>query len=249
MVTRVMENLSVYIGYDPREPIAYEVLKYSIEKHASKPVTIYPVKRCELERQGLIHRELIKHNGQFFDPVSQAPASTEFSITRFIPIVTQIRGWGIFMDCDMVFVDDIWKIFDELDGNYAVQCVKHDHRPTETVKMDNQPQTVYERKNWSSFFAFNAGHPANQNLSLKKINEWPGRFLHGFAWLEDKDIGELQTGWNWLVNVQEEPETLFNAHYTLGGAWFDDWVADESDTLWVRALWEYWEEHGLHSIE
>ena len=36
---------TIYIGYDIRENDAYKVLKYSIKKHASGPVNIYPIKQ------------------------------------------------------------------------------------------------------------------------------------------------------------------------------------------------------------
>ena len=40
--------LTVYVGFDTREPIAYDVAKYSIEKHASGPVNIQPLKLADL---------------------------------------------------------------------------------------------------------------------------------------------------------------------------------------------------------
>ena len=143
------------------------------------------------------------------------------------------------MDCDMVFIDDICEIWQELSPHYAVQCVQHHHVPDETTKMDGQKQTSYHRKNWSSFFAFNADHPANGRLTLDKVNTLPGRDLHAFCWLKDNEIGELSPGWNWLVNVQEKPPELFNAHFTLGGPWFDDWEAQRHDDLWLTFHDEY----------
>ena len=154
--------LTVYIGFDTREPIAYYVAKYSIEKHASGPVNIQPLKLAKLQRQKILTRELVKKDGKFFDPISQAPASTEFANSLFLSVILQRSGWAIFMDCDMVFTGDIYDIFKELDPKYAIQCVQHNHVPKETVKMDDQIQTVYSRKFWCSFFAIIADDRANE---------------------------------------------------------------------------------------
>lgn len=99
--------------------------------------------------------------------------------------------------------------------------------------MDGQIQTIYKRKNWSSFFVINSDHPANDRLTLDMINKTPGRDLHAFSWLEDDEIGDLSPGWNWLVNVQEKPEKLYNAHFTLGGPWFKKWEPKKHDDLWL----------------
>ena len=38
------ENIpTIFIGYDPREHDAYRVLKYSILKHSSKPINVFPI--------------------------------------------------------------------------------------------------------------------------------------------------------------------------------------------------------------
>ena len=234
-----MSILTVYIGYDSREPVAYEVCKHSILKHASKPVNIQPLKLDKLQKQGLLPRPLEKKDGRWFDPVSNAYASTEFSISRFLPFLMQQEGWAVFMDCDMLFLGDIYDLLKEADSRYAVQCVQHDYIPQEDTKMDGQVQDAYFRKNWSSFFLFNASHEANQRLELVDINVRPGRELHRFYWLHDREIGPLQAGWNWLVDVQPKPEPLYNAHFTLGGPWFPGWEPKQHDELWLEAMSSY----------
>lgn len=233
-------DLTVYIGYDRREPVAFEVLRYTIRRFASEPVTIVPLCLASLEAKGLMTPRLVKRqDGTYWDEISDAPASTEFAISRFLAPVIHQRGWAIFMDCDMVLVDDICEIWQELNPRYALQCVQHNHVPDETTKMDGQIQTQYYRKNWSSFFAFNADHPANQRLTLDTVNTLPGRDLHAFCWLKDTEIGELSPGWNWLVNVQPKPDELYNAHFTLGGPWFPDWEPQPHDDLWLTLHDEY----------
>jgi len=231
--------LTIYIGYDSREPIAYDVLVHSIRKHASKPVNIQPLNIRRLKQLGLITRHAARLNGVMYDLISDAPQSTEFAVSRFLPIVLQQTGWAVFMDSDMLFLDDIYKLEEELDGCCAAMCVKHEQPVVDgAIKMDGQPQVAYSRKNWSSFYAINCDHPSNLSLGLREINEWPGRYLHNFGWLKDKEIGALTPGWNWLVNVQDKPATVYNAHYTLGGPWFPEWVPQEYDSLWLDAVME-----------
>jgi len=224
--------LSVYIGYDKREVIAWDVCSYTLGKYASKPVFVQPLKLDKLKGQGLITRNTIaKH-----DVVSDAALSTEFANSRFIVPLLQQSGWVIFMDCDMIFRGDIYEIEKHLDNRFAVMCVHHRYDTAEDTKMDGCVQTAYSRKNWSSFVAFNCDHPANARLSLRDVNERAGRDLHAFYWLHDSEIGELPHGWNWLVNVTTEPDECMVAHYTLGGAWFDDWKPQPYDDLWLDEL-------------
>ena len=64
--------ITVYIGWDSREPIAAEVCKHSILKHTSIPVNIVMLKQDELRERGYYTREIDKL------------ASTEFTFTRFL---------------------------------------------------------------------------------------------------------------------------------------------------------------------
>ena len=91
-------NLKVFIGWDSREDIAFQVAKASILRH-NPNVEVYPVKRDELIARGIFTRK--------FD----LGASTEFTMTRFfIPWLSHYNGYSIFMDCDMVLTTDITKI-------------------------------------------------------------------------------------------------------------------------------------------
>ena len=47
---------TIYVGYDPREDIAFKVLKYSVLKHASGPINIYPIKQEQMRRIGFYRR-------------------------------------------------------------------------------------------------------------------------------------------------------------------------------------------------
>ena len=56
MISNSMDIPTIYIGYDPREDLAYKVLKYSAYKYASGPLNVYPIKQSQLRRIGLYRR-------------------------------------------------------------------------------------------------------------------------------------------------------------------------------------------------
>jgi lipopolysaccharide biosynthesis glycosyltransferase len=211
-----MEPLRVYVGWDSREDIAFQVCKQSILDTASVPVEIIPLKQKDLRSRELYWRGKDKL------------ASTQFTFTRFLlPELMEFDGWALFIDCDFVALADVKELFDQCDDRYAVMCAQHDYTPKEKTKMDGQKQTVYPRKNWSSMMLINCGHPSNKALTKELVNneEITGAYLHRFSWLKDKEIGELSHEWNWLVGWYEEPEdgSPKFLHYTEGGPWFDNY--------------------------
>lgn len=215
--------LSLFIGYDPREDEAYRVCDYSVRKRMSVPVHIEGIHLPEMRTRGLYTRPTEKRGNRLWDVISDAPMSTEFAISRFLTPHLSQTPWAIFCDCDFLWLDDIAKLYALADERYAVMVVKHDHRPPESTKMDDQAQLHYARKNWSSLMMWNCKHPANQALTLDYINRVPGRDLHAFRWLKDEEIGGLSETWNWLEGhntVGEKPPAVI--HYTRGGPWFDD---------------------------
>lgn len=229
--------MKVYIGYDSREHDAFETAAFSLLRHASIPVEITPLKLQKLEEWGLLRRPT-DLRGQRYDIISNAPASTEFAISRFlVPFLAQ-TGWALFVDCDVLFRADVAELLELADPRYALMCVKHDYVPSTASKMDGQAQTVYARKNWSSVMLFNCDHPANRRLSLADVQERRGFDLHQFYWLNDAEIGALPAEWNWLVNVEPEPLYPKIAHFTLGGPFTPGWSGAAHDGLWIQEdLW------------
>lgn len=232
-----MTPLRVFIGWDPRETIAYDIARWSIARRCSRPVYITGIMDKPLRHQGLYTRKHERRDGVLWDVISDAPMSTEFAITRFLTPHLAQEGWALFVDADMLILGDIWDLFKKADPDKAVQVVKHQHIPTETEKMDGQIQTTYPRKNWSSVMLFNCDHPGNRNLTLEKINTLPGRDLHAFCWLKDEEIGSLPLDWNYLVDVSPEIDRPLLAHYTLGtpdmpgyekGPWAEKWWLEKA---------------------
>lgn len=232
-----MSKLKVFMGYDSREKIAYDVAKFSILRRAEhNHVEVLPLELLSLKH--ILKRPINKDGDQLWDVISDAPMSTEFAISRFCVPVLHHSGWALFMDCDMVVIEDIAELFKLADDKYAVMCVKHKHIPDENEKFHDAGmlQTIYPRKNWSSVMLFNCSHPSNQKLTVEVLNTWPGRDLHAFKWLSDDEIGELPQEWNFLVDVNEGDLSKQKIlHYTNGQpGWGEKWVAKESDYLWNR---------------
>ena len=214
--------LSVWIGFDPREAAAFAVARESIKAHTKAPLSIHGIVLSDLRARGLYTREMETRPGEhghdiLWDPISGAPCSTEFAISRFLTPHLAKTGIALFMDCDVMVRTDLMSLFRQMEyHDYAVMCVKHAHSPVSSVKMDGQVQTVYSRKNWSSVLLFQCDHPSNKKLTLEMINTLPGRDLHRLCWLEDHEIGELDQAWNFLVG-HTDPEIVANiAHFTDG---------------------------------
>ncbi len=184
----------------------------------------------------MLTRPIEHKDGKMWCPISEAPMSTEFAISRFCVPFLQHSGWALFADCDVLCWEDIGNLFTLANDRYAVMVVKQkiESGKLKVEKMDGQAQTYYNRKNWSSVILWNCGHPANKwSFTLEMLNTWPGRDLHAFRWLHNEEIGELPQHWNWLVNVTPgEPQRRGIWHYTLGGPWFKNWIPAKHDQEW-----------------
>jgi hypothetical protein len=170
--------------------------------------------------------------GQWMWRDRNALQSTDFSFSRFLtPVLSDFEGWSLFMDCDMLVLDDIAKLWAMRDERYAVMCVKHDHRPSEIVKFLGAQQTAYGKKNWSSVMLFN--NARCRKLTPDYVNSTSGLELHQFKWLEDDVlIGELPHDWNHLVGYDTPHPQAANVHFTIGGPYFDEYADCEFAEQW-----------------
>jgi lipopolysaccharide biosynthesis glycosyltransferase len=221
-------KLKIYVGWDSREDIAWQVCRHSILRHTSGEVEIYPLKQPTLRELGLYTRDTDQ-------------AATEFSITRFLtPYMAAHAGWSIFVDCDFLVSRDITEIYDLLDDSKALYCVQHDYTPANDIKMDGKQQTVYPRKNWSSFMAFNGAHPDVKALTPEVVNNQGPAYLHRFSWTNDANIGALPLEWNFLESEYKKPDRQpMCVHYTNGGPWFDNWQDVDYGQEWRDARDKY----------
>ena len=212
--------IRVFIGFDRREAVAFNVLAHSIQTRSSVPVAIAPLMLSQL--RGFFSRE--RHPLQ----------STDFSFSRFLtPYISGYRGFSIFMDCDMLMLDDICRLWSLCDERYAIQVVKHDHRPKEDRKFLGEPQSKYEKKNWSSVIIFN--NELCTQLTPDFVNEASGLELHQFRWLQsDELIGALPPRWNHLVGYDKPSRDVSLVHFTLGGPYFSEFEGCEYAEEWRR---------------
>ncbi len=214
--------IRIFVGFDSRETVAYHVLSHSILSRATQPVEIAPLILSQLK--DIFWRE------------SHPFQSTDFSFSRFlVPYLCGYEGWALFCDCDMLMLDDVANLWNVRDENFAVQVVKHDHKPSEQKKFLNQPQSQYEKKNWSSVILFNT--PKCKALTVDYVNEASGLELHQFKWLEDDSlIGDLPPQWNHLVDYDPTvpAEEVSFLHFTEGGPYFDDYRECSYADLWFK---------------
>jgi hypothetical protein len=86
-----LDVLQVFIGYDTRQPVAFNVLSHSIWKRASRPVSItrLSLSTLPIKRRGL----------------------TEFTYSRFlVPFLSDFDGYSLFIDSDSICLTDIYDL-------------------------------------------------------------------------------------------------------------------------------------------
>jgi lipopolysaccharide biosynthesis glycosyltransferase len=215
----MLEHPKVYIGYDPREAVAYHVCEDSIIRHSSLPVSITPVYLPQISNYVEAHVD----------------GSNQFIYSRFlVPWMCGYSGWAIFVDGDMVVKDDIVKLWRLRDNWTAVQVVKHDYKTKHPMKYLGNKNEDYPRKNWSSVMLMNCGHYAWRQITPEFVAKAPGSFLHRFEFIQNDRIGELPKKWNWLVEEYEHNDEANLLHYTIGLPAFSEY--QECDH--ARDYWE-----------
>lgn len=218
--------IKIFIGYDPREAIAYHVCANSIIRHSSLPVSFTPL--------------ALKNLGEYTE--THNDGSNQFIYSRFLtPSLNDFTGWAIFMDGDMLVRSDIKELWDLRDPSKAVQVVKHNYTTKMTEKYLGAKNENYPRKNWSSVIMWNCAHPKNRQLTSEFIEKATGAQLHRFTWLDDSDIGELPEEWNWLPDEYGPNPEAKLLHYTLGTPSFHEFATTPMGDEWhrERILTEY----------
>lgn len=215
-----MPPIRLFIGYDPREAVAWHVLAHSVLARAGQPVSIAP-----LALRGL---------GSLMTRERSPLQSTDFAFSRFLtPYLAGYEGWALFMDCDMLVRDDIATLWALRDDAYAVQVVKHDYTPGTETKLLGQKQSKYTKKNWSSVMLMNCAKCTA--LTPDYVNTASGLELHRFDWLgDDTLIGELPLRWNFLVGEYDKLpiSEISNLHFTLGCPYFAAYKDCDYAELW-----------------
>lgn len=211
--------LKIFIGFDPREAVAYHVCANSIIRHASQPVAFTALALKNLADYTETHSD----------------GSNQFIYSRFlVPHLMDYQGWAMFMDGDMLVRDDIVKLWSLRDESKAVMVVKHDYKTKANNKYLGSKNQDYPRKNWSSVVLWNCGHPDNRVMTPEFIENATGAQLHRFTWLADEQIGELPKVWNWLPDELGENPDAKLLHWTLGTPSFHEYADAPMAGEWHR---------------
>ena len=220
------EIIPVFIGYDPREAIAFHVCANSIIRQASQPVSIIPLALNLLKDYTETHTD----------------GSNQFIYSRFlVPHLMRFTGQAIFIDGDMIVRGDIAELWNLRDSTKDVQVVKHNYKTKMTEKYLGSKNEDYPRKNWSSVMLFNCSSYPTRKLTPDYIQKSTGAHLHRFEWADDERIGELPIEWNWLPDEFGPNAHAKLLHYTLGTPSFHEFATTPMGDEWhrERILTEY----------
>jgi lipopolysaccharide biosynthesis glycosyltransferase len=214
-----MKPIPIFIGYDPREAIAYHVCANSIIRHSSVPVAIVPLALNNFRDYTETHTD----------------GSNQFIYSRFlVPYLMGYSGHAIFMDGDMIVRGDIAELWAMKSHDKDVQVVKHDYKTRMTEKYLGAKNEDYPRKNWSSVMIFNCNNFPTRKLTPEYIQKSTGAHLHRFAWTSDDRVGELPPEWNWLPDEYGENSDAKLLHYTLGTPCFHEFATTTMADEWHR---------------
>jgi hypothetical protein len=209
--------IPIVVGFDAREAIAYHTFCQSVLEKSSEPVSFMPLAPNTLRGYREMHSD----------------GSNAFIYSRFLtPFLRDYQGWAIFADGDMICCDDIAKLWAQRDETKALLVVKHDYKTKATGKYLGNKNEDYPRKNWSSLILWNCAHPKHRMLDPAFVMQATGAQLHRFTWLDDSEIGGLQTGWNWLTTEYPDNADANLLHYTLGTPCFIDYRNCDMADVW-----------------
>lgn len=191
--------LRVFIGYDPRQAISYNVLQHSIVTRASKPVHITPliIQQLPITRQGL----------------------TPFTYSRYlVPWLCDYKGWALFMDADMLLLDDIAKLFAHARDEYGLMVVQNE-----------------QQFEWPSLMLFNCEKCTT--LTPEYIED-KNNSMFDFSWTAPHPIGGLPPQWNHTVGYDPKREGMSLIHYTQGVPIFPEIQGCEYSDEWNQSCTE-----------
>ena len=228
-----MKNIiPVFVGYDPREAIAYHVCANSIIRHASQPVSIIPLALNLFRDYTETHTD----------------GSNQFIYSRFlVPHLMNYTGHAIFIDGDMIVRGDIAELWNLRNATQDAQVVKHDYQTRMSEKYLGAKNENYPRKNWSSVILWNCNSFPNRKLTPEFVQRATGAELHRFSWIEDDRIGALPPEWNWLPDEYGANTDAKLLHYTLGTPCFHEFATTPQGGEWhrERILTEYCQQRDI----
>ena len=188
----------VFIGFDPRQPIAFSVLSLSIVAQASRPISVTPLvlQQLPITRTGL----------------------TQFTYSRFlVPWLCDYQGRALFVDADMVANGDICELFDLADDQYAVMTA-------ETTPAFERAATMLfncghpDNKRLTPEFVQHCSVPLHKIAWTKARGTIPNEWNHLVLYDEPREDAKLV---HFTGGLPCFPETMGNEHTNLWRQWAD----------------------------
>ena len=162
--------LNVFIGYDHRQPVAFNVAAHSVIRNCTKPVAIHALRldTLPITRRGL----------------------TEFTYSRFlVPFLCDFKGDAVFMDSDVIVLGDIAELFESCRAQKVAVCVNQAQEKFEwpSVMYFNNPECAILTPDYVDDMANNL-MALDWATSLGNIQpEWN----HCIGYADDPKEGEL----------------------------------------------------------
>lgn len=192
----------VFIGTDPRQPVAYQVLVHSIGKFSTVPVSITPLKLRQLP---------IKRCGL-----------TEFTYARWlVPYLCGYKGTALFLDADILVRGDLDELFKLAEGQNAAVSVSKNKLRFEwpSVMLFNcehpdcktlTPEYIDDVANQPATFAW-----------TKEIGELPSEWNHLIGYDERRPDAKII---HYTMGIPCWPETV-------GCEYSDEWNKDAYESM------------------
>ena len=212
--------LTIYIGFDSNMNDLEDICKFSILKSIKESLgrgkwNNYLEFTPEIKFLDIA--KLSEYNREY------ANQSTEFTYSRFlIPYLENYEGFSLFVDNDFIFTKTPLSMFNYLNPDDAVACIKYPHYEHDATKFDGEVNIDYPCKLWSSMMFFNNGQEDCKKLTPEVVNTWTGKQLHQFEWTDK--ISEIPQKYI-FVEGYDNPEEKWDytgIHYTRGGPWIKD---------------------------
>ena len=218
-----MSPLRVFVGADPRQPLAYSVCASSVLRHAGKRVSVEPIGLYDWV-PGFTRRGL-----------------TSFSLIRYLcPMLCNYEGISIFMDGDIVVRGDVNELAKCLKEHEAVAVAQHIARfewPSVmvfnnakcmdlTFEYVNNPETAPQSLKWAKTLGL-IPPEWNHCVGYEPHNEaaklihftcglpcWPEtkECPHSDKWWDEFKYANSTVSWNDLMSTSVHRDLVLGGH-------------------------------------
>lgn len=215
------ETFKVYVGVEPKTVVAYQVLRHSIIKHASRPVEIVPMIGPDWEY-----------------PLDGIKVGTGFSLRRWmIPAACGWEGHALYLDSDQLVFADVCTILDDARPSKPGEepVIFTTYQPDKFSK-EPWPQTsvmAIDCRAAKSYWGFSLDdvlfHLKKRTTAADYAN-----FMHA-TWLPIPP-GVLPTEWNHLNRFDPKTTKLLHLTNENTQCWYD--LKNPVTPVWESALVE-----------